>query len=64
MHLPDESWAQNSWLKAGSKIRSRSFRAMSFQQGHVILSHITLKIHYFSKIMKFSRNDARTQRNL
>ena len=27
-------------------------------QGHVILSHITLKFHYFSKIIKFSRNDA------
>ena len=33
-------------------------------QGHVIFSHITLKFHYFSKIMKFSRYDATMQRNL
>jgi hypothetical protein len=28
------------------------------RQGQVILSHITLKFHYFSEIMNFSRYDA------
>jgi hypothetical protein len=33
-------------------------------QGHVILSHITLKFHYFSKIMKFLRYDATKRINI